>query len=114
MDKIEKQLSKPSRADRAASFTIVPSSPQALAGGNDARRRGLYPWRALGVGQSFAVPKDFIKLVTLQSLAYRTGKRLGVRFRVVDHGDAGYEVARLSEVDANEITFFNNENGIEK
>lgn len=55
-----------------------------------------YPWNTLTVGYSFRVAYDEAKLRTLQNYASRTGKKLGKRFRVIDHGEAiGYEIGRI-------------------
>lgn len=65
------------------------------------KRGGLnakYPWRELPVGKSFAVGRNEIKESSLRSLAYKTGRRLGMRFVVVTHSSADYdcyEVARI-------------------
>jgi hypothetical protein len=79
-------------------FPIFPSSPMASAPRED--RRGFkskYPWRLLEVGKSFIVPAGSIKLTVMQASAYKAGKRLARTFRVVDHGEAGLEVARLAD-----------------
>lgn len=52
-----------------------------------------YPWETMLVGESFRVfPKD-MKLSTLKPYAYRMGKRLGKKFKVVNWGE-GFEVCR--------------------
>jgi hypothetical protein len=58
------------------------------------QRQAVYPWKDVPVGKSFVVPRDKIKFNVLRSLASKTGKKLGRRFVVVDHGEgAPYEVA---------------------
>lgn len=54
-----------------------------------------YPWREVPVGKSFPVAKANIKFKTLRSLASKTGKELGKRFRVIEHEGDVYEVACL-------------------
>jgi len=62
-----------------------------------------YPWRELGIGQSFAVGKQESKIATLRSHAWKMGKKLGKKFRVIDHGEDGYEVGCIG-VDAGNET----------
>lgn len=52
-----------------------------------------YPWDTMLVGECFRVLPEDMKLKTLKPYAYRMGKRLGKKFKVVDWGNA-YEVAR--------------------
>lgn len=59
-----------------------------------------YPWDTVPAGKSFAVVRDDIKFSVLRSLASRTGKKLGRKFRVVDHGSGPYEVAHLVQTEA--------------
>jgi hypothetical protein len=54
-----------------------------------------YPWKEVPIGKSFAVQKSNISLKTLRSLASKTGKDLGKKFRVIDHDGDVYEVACL-------------------
>ena len=54
-----------------------------------------FPWDSLSVGMSFGVAKDEIKLSTLRSMASQKGKKLQCTFKVLDHGENGYEVGRL-------------------
>lgn len=54
-----------------------------------------YPWQQVPVGKSFVVQKSNISFKTLRSLASKTGKDLGKKFRVVDHEGDVYEVACL-------------------
>lgn len=52
-----------------------------------------YPWRTMPIGHSFAVSYSETGRASLQTLAYKSGKRMGRKFRVVDHGpEQGYEV----------------------
>src|SRR5690242_12430093 len=74
---------------------IFDSSDKAMQA--DARSRKKYPWEELGVGQSFAATPDEITLDSLRPLASRMGKKLGRRFRVINHEDKSYEVARLPD-----------------
>lgn len=67
-----------------------------------------YPWREVPVGKSFAVPKSNIQFKTLRSLASKTGKELGKRFRVIDHEGNVYEVACLPMDEASAIATSSN------
>lgn len=71
-------------------FKIFPSSPELTASG-----KYNFPWDTIECGQSFAVPKDEIKLLTLRPMATAKGKKLNKKFRVVEHDDC-YEVGRLA------------------
>jgi hypothetical protein len=53
-----------------------------------------YPWNELECGQSFAIPKDKIKLSTLRPMATAKGKRWNKKFKVIEHADV-YEVGRV-------------------
>lgn len=70
--------------------------------GNPKIGEAKYPWKTVPVGRSFAVPRENIKLAVLRSLASRTGKALGKKFKVVDHGQGAYEVYHkpMTEVEA--------------
>lgn len=72
--------------------TIFSSSPQLTT---PKVIKHKYPWNELECGQSFAIPKDRIKLLTLRPMATAKGKKLNKKFRVVEHGDC-YEVGRLA------------------
>ena len=52
-----------------------------------------YPWKELAVGYAFEVKVTDVKLMSLQSLCYKMGKRMGRSFRVKRYGDS-YAVAR--------------------
>lgn len=54
-----------------------------------------YPWRDVPLGKSFAVNKVDIKFKVLRSLASKQGKKLGRKFRVIDHSGDSYEVAHV-------------------
>ncbi len=80
---------------------FFPSSDRAVAQASSPRKFGgivaKYPWRTVPVGKSFIVQQGEIKGSSLVSLAYKTGKRLGMKFIVVVHGeDEPFEVARVS------------------
>lgn len=76
-------------------YEIVKSSPLMAAG---VAREGKYPWHSLNIGDSFKIPVANIKYTTLMTLAYRTGKRLNKKFKVVLHPEMGiYEVGRLAD-----------------
>lgn len=80
---------------------FFPSSDMAVKKAETPVKRGglnaKYPWRTVPVGKSFAVLQGEIKGASLVSLAYKTGKRLGMKFIVVVHGvNEPFEVARVS------------------
>lgn len=69
------------------------SSPAMRSAGALIERKRKYLWQELELGESFPVSHSEIKLGSLVTLAFRTGKRLGKKFRVLDHGpEQGYEV----------------------
>lgn len=74
------------------------ASPDALAPRKQAGFVAKYPWRELPEGKSFHVNHEDAKYESLCVLANRTGKRLKRRFRVINHGAQGMEVARLPDV----------------
>ena len=67
-----------------------PSSERALKIGQIDRR-----WETLEIGRSFAIECDPLSLPNLRNKAWRMGKKLNKRFRVIDHKKDGYEVARV-------------------
>lgn len=69
-------------------------SPQAISTqGGQFKRKYSFPFDRVPVGKSFAIPKDQIKNVNvLRSMATRFGKSLKRKFRVIDHGENGFEV----------------------
>ena len=74
-------------------WPIFKSSPKA----SEDRRTNVkrnFPWNDVECGQSFAVPKSEMKVMTLRSMASVKGKKLKKKFRVVEHEEA-YEVARI-------------------
>lgn len=58
-----------------------------------------YPWKEVPLGKSFTVPRENIKFNVLRSLASRTGKEVGRKFRVIDHGQGPYEVAHVRQTE---------------
>jgi hypothetical protein len=72
----------------------VDSSPAMMMQTSDSRKK--YPWDTLAIGKSFIVPHGDIKYETLYKYANRMGKKLGKRFKVVNHvADAIYEVGLI-------------------
>ncbi len=78
-------------------IVIVDSSKEIMEKKNEkAGKNSIYPWQTLIVGRSFIIPPEAgKKYSSIVNLAYRTGKRLGKKFRVMDHGQHGIEVARV-------------------
>ena len=56
-----------------------------------------YPWRSMEVGTSFHVAPNEANYKTISTSCYKWSKKLGKRFRAVNHGENGIEVARLSD-----------------
>jgi len=74
-------------------YPIFESSPKI----NEDRRTNVkrnFPWNTINCGQSFAVPLNEMKLITLRSMASAKGKKLHKKFKVVQH-ETTYEVARI-------------------
>lgn len=56
-------------------------------------RRYNFPFDTVPVGMSFAVKLDMVKNINvLRATANRFGEKLNRKFRVIDHGQDGYEV----------------------
>ena len=55
-----------------------------------------YPWRTLDVGMSFLVAPNEANWITVSTSCYKWSKKLGCKFRAVNHGEKGIEVARIS------------------
>lgn len=78
-------------------YRILPSSPEATTE-KTKKTTHKYPWKTINVGESFLVPPtEVVKFSTLYNSASKMGKKLGKRFRVIQH-DIGIEVARLPDV----------------
>ena len=74
---------------------IFESSPKIKEVPKKFGKEGKYPWKELKIGQSFAInDKASITLISLRSLAYKTGERIKVKFRVIEHENC-YEVGRV-------------------
>lgn len=54
-----------------------------------------YPWRSLEEGQSFLVAPNEANWITISTSCYKWSKKLGRKFRAINHGEKGIEVARL-------------------
>lgn len=79
-------------------YKIVPSSPQlGQSKPGNPKFKSKYPWQQLGIGQSFALPKDKYKWQEVLSMASKASKRYGMCFRAYNHGEAGYEIGRLPD-----------------
>lgn len=76
-----------------------PSSTKALSLNNLTRGTKIgikkYPWRDLEIGTSFHVNPNEANFTTISTSCYKWSKKLGKKFRAVDHGENGIEVARL-------------------
>ena len=79
----------------------VDMSPEMKASLSTKRGAAMkYNWLGLEPGKSFLIPEDEVKLTTLETLAYRTGKRYNRKFRVRHHlAHKIYEVARIDGLD---------------
>ena len=84
-------------------FTFFDSSATALAMDDPSTYRKIgiekYPWRSLPVGKSFHIniTEGQPKFNTIQNSCYKWSEKLGRKFRAVNHGDKGIEVARLPD-----------------
>ena len=76
--------------------TVYPSSDLAKAPKAAPVGTVKYPWRSLEVGQSFLVAPNEANWTTISTSAYKWSKKLNCKFRAVNHGEAGIEVARLA------------------
>lgn len=76
-----------------STFDISPAM-KAMAGAG--KKQSKYPWHELEPGKSFSVAESNIKIASLETLAYRMGKRHNKRFKVLHHKEYGvYEVGRI-------------------
>ena len=79
-------------------FLIVNSTDAAKTKEKPKVFTAKYPWRTLTSGQSFIIPTDVpVKFKTIEDSCYKWSKKLKKKFRAVDHGEHGIEVALLSE-----------------
>lgn len=80
------------------------------------RKKHKFPWNLLEIGESFKVDGNEISLEHLRSMAWKQGKALKARFRVIKDIDGnGFEVGRLplkSEANLKEISSNVANNGI--
>jgi hypothetical protein len=74
---------------------LYPNSPLALAYLSKPSVGKKYPWRSLQEGQSFLVAPNEANWTTISTSCYKWSKKLGVKFRAINHGKDGIEVARL-------------------
>lgn len=74
-------------------YPIFQSSPKIKEDKRTNVKRN-FPWNTIESGQSFAVPLNEMKFITLRSMASTKGKKLHKIFKVVQHDDV-YEVARI-------------------
>lgn len=58
------------------------------------REKRNWPWKELECGQSFSVPIEEIKDITLRPLCSAKGRELGKKFKMIVHEDV-YEVGRV-------------------
>jgi hypothetical protein len=73
----------------------VPSSAAAKALAEPAKTIAKYPWRTMEVWESFAVAPNEATWTTINTSCYKWSKKLNKKFRAINHGDKGIEVARL-------------------
>ncbi len=74
---------------------VYPSSDLALKPAKPVVGILKYPWRTLEEGQSFLVEPNEGNWTTISTSCYKWSKKLGKKFRAVNHGEKGIEVARL-------------------
>jgi len=58
-----------------------------------------YPWSTMDVGTSFHVATGEATYATIRNSCSKMGKKFKRKFRAIDHGNDGIEVARLPDVD---------------
>ena len=80
-------------------YEIFDSSEQLK---NSGGKKSVYPWHTIPIGKSFTVHKKRITMGALRTLASKTSKRLGKKFRVIEH-DNVYEVGRLPDDDKTQL-----------
>lgn len=74
-------------------------SPQLKAISGAGKKQSKYPWHTLEPGKCFTVADDKVKLSTLETLAYRTGKRHNKKFKVLHHPEQKlFEVGRIDGI----------------
>jgi len=62
-------------------------------------RKYNFPFDQVPLGKSFHVGKDQVKnLNVLRTITNRNGTKLQRKFKVIDHGEAGYEVFYKEEI----------------
>lgn len=72
---------------------LDPSHKAIASKGGQFVRKYEFPFDLVPLGKSFAVAKDDVKNINvLRAMATRFGKRLKRSFRVIDHGESGFEV----------------------
>lgn len=82
-------------------FEIYPSSDIAKTG-ERSNKKYQFPFATLTEGQSLQIPVGTISIQVLRTTAQRAGKKLGVKFRVVNHGSV-FEVAHMGKRDADQV-----------
>lgn len=61
--------------------------------------RYAFPFEEVPKGKSFAIARNQVSSIgVLRTITSRAGKRLNKKFRVVDHGESGYEVYCIPDV----------------
>lgn len=78
---------------------VYPSSDLAKATKPPKIGTAKYPWRSLEEGQSFLVATNEANWITISTSCYKWSKKLNRKFRAVNHGEKGIEVARLKKED---------------
>lgn len=71
-------------------FAIFPSSAQLAT----KKAKHDFPWKTLECGQSFSVPREYIKIETLRPMCSMKGRELNKKFKIVVH-EGCYEVGRV-------------------
>ena len=84
---------------------VYPSSPAATTKKPPKIGIPKYPWHSLEVGQSFLVAPGEANWTTISGSCYKWSKKLGKKFRAINHGDEGIEVARLEIIEEKKSFF---------
>lgn len=77
---------------------LAPSPKATNTNEHQFKIRYSFPFDEVPVNLSFAVARNEVKnIAVLRSIATRAGAKYNRRFKVIDHGEAGYEVFCVGE-----------------
>lgn len=74
-------------------YEVGDSSPEMKGIVNNNGAFSKYPWSKLTMDTSFFIPlSDGLSKASIQSMASRAGKSLGIKLRVIEHVGKGFEI----------------------